>query len=299
MANVAVPGRCAHCQAVLPVQTGTGRTRRYCDATCHSAARRIRTPPAPGPCQLKAGQVGCTANSTGRWHDIDGAVLARTCNSHRELAGALLRAEVPYSLDRWLPAAVTWSPPVGRLTGPVHQLQVTLAEVHPPIWRRLQLRSAASLAQLHEAIQVAFGWQGYHLHVFEAGGHRYGHEGQDERAVSLAQVLPDSGGRAGYRYDFGDCWDHRIEVEKVIARPRAQAVYPRCTAGQRAGPPEDCGGPGAYEEAVRALRSRKGWRYRWARHALGGSRWDAEALDLEQVNGELAALSTGVSAASP
>ena len=51
MANVATQGRrCAACGRSLPPQSGRGRVRLYCDATCRSKARRTRErqrPPAP------------------------------------------------------------------------------------------------------------------------------------------------------------------------------------------------------------------------------------------------------------
>lgn len=50
----------------------------------------------------------------------------------------------------------------------IHQLRATLDEIEPPIWRRLHVRSDVTLAQLHEAIQVAMGWENYHLHAFGA-----------------------------------------------------------------------------------------------------------------------------------
>ncbi|MFF5210553.1 hypothetical protein [Streptosporangium sp. NPDC000396] len=45
------------------------------------------------------------------------------------------------------------------LVGTIHQLKVTLREIHPPVWRRVHGPSEASLAELHEVIQVAMGWE--------------------------------------------------------------------------------------------------------------------------------------------
>jgi Protein of unknown function (DUF3887) len=42
MADVAGPVACEACGRLLPPQQGKGRRRRYCDATCRSAARRDR-----------------------------------------------------------------------------------------------------------------------------------------------------------------------------------------------------------------------------------------------------------------
>ena len=83
----------------------------------------------------------------------------------------------------------------------IHQLKVTLATIAPPIWRRLHVRSEATLAELHLVLQNAMGWEDYHLHFFEVGWTRYGGgEGRDETAVTLGGVLPREGDRMMYRY---------------------------------------------------------------------------------------------------
>ena len=45
MAEVDQPAACEACGRLLPVQHGQGRRRRYCDATCRSAARRRASGP--------------------------------------------------------------------------------------------------------------------------------------------------------------------------------------------------------------------------------------------------------------
>jgi hypothetical protein len=78
-------------------------------------------------------------------------------------------------------------------------------------------------------------------------------------------------------------------VEKVH-RPAAKAVDPRCSAGGRACPPEDSGGPEGYEEHMRALRHRKGWKYRVAKQILGSTKWNPAKWDRGEVNAGLAGL---------
>ena len=55
-----------------------------------------------------------------------------------------------------------------------YRLYIFLLDIAPPIWRRIELSSEASLAQLHKVLQTAMGWQDYHLHEFEIGDQRYG-----------------------------------------------------------------------------------------------------------------------------
>lgn len=172
------------------------------------------------------------------------------------------------------------------MSGTVHQLKVTLLEITPPVWRRVHVPSATSLYGLHAVLQVAMGWEDAHLWELAARWERYGgQEGHDPHAVTVGQVLPEVGAGAGYTYDFGDFWQHVVEVEK-IHRPAPRTAYPRCSVGRRACPPEDCGGPEGYYDMLKVLRSRKGWRYRELREN-GLHKYDPAAFDREAVNREL------------
>ena len=74
------------------------------------------------------------------------------------------------------------------------QLKITLKDVKPPLWRRVQVKDC-TLAKLHDIIQTCMGWDDYHLHAFEIGGQQYSEpdpdgmmEAEDERKVKLSQV---------------------------------------------------------------------------------------------------------------
>ena len=58
-------------------------------------------------------------------------------------------------------------------TTTVYQLKITLAEIKPPIWRRVQVKDC-SLSKLHLVIQAAMGWTNTHLWGFDVGGVDYG-----------------------------------------------------------------------------------------------------------------------------
>lgn len=132
-------------------------------------------------------------------------------------------------------------------------LKVGLVGAKPPIWRRIVVLETTTLAGLHAVIQAAMGWYDCHLYEFEVKGRTYTTmdadtplEALDSEGVSLRDLrLRRRGSRFRYVYDFGDDWIHSVEVEAVNPVDPA-ATYPRCIAGRRACPPEDCGGVHGY-----------------------------------------------------
>lgn len=174
----------------------------------------------------------------------------------------------------------------------VHQLKVALLYVDPPVWRRLQVRSRTSLAELHRILQWTMGWEDHHRHAFGVPRQRRwrkarleGVKEAEEADVTLDQL--GDGVRLIYAYDFDDSWIHEIEVEGI--RPVQEgAAYPRCLDGARACPPEDCGGWAGYHEMLEALRDRKSPRYSEVKQFLGGARFHPEAFSVAAVNRELA-----------
>ncbi|WP_330997033.1 IS1096 element passenger TnpR family protein [Burkholderia stagnalis] len=145
-------------------------------------------------------------------------------------------------------------------TGPrVVRLRVSLEGVTPEIWRRLELRTDRTLADLHDVIQAAMGWHDRHPYSF-AVVRSAGPDGTpDVLADGFADVPLDQVIAAGavlvYTYDPDAAWRHAIAIEavEVAADP---ARPPRCVAGAGACPPEDCGGPAGYAQLVRTLAGR-------------------------------------------
>jgi len=145
-----------------------------------------------------------------------------------------------------------------RIVRQIYQLKITLGEVYPPVWRRVQIPGGYTLDRVHRVIQHAMGWMNVHLHSFDVAGVQYGEpdpEGElsvrDELDTRLDSVASD-GSRFTYTYDFGDWWEHRVDVERVfIADPDER--YPRCVGGEWACPPEDVGGAFGYSSLLSAL----------------------------------------------
>ncbi len=56
----------------------------------------------------------------------------------------------------------------------VYQLKVTRRDISPLIWRRLLITSDTTIAQLHDILQIAMGWEDPHPHQFRIHGKAYG-----------------------------------------------------------------------------------------------------------------------------
>ena len=113
----------------------------------------------------------------------------------------------------------------------VYQIKVTLKGSKPPIWRRMQVTSATTLAQLHRMLQRVMGWEGSHLYRFVVGGMEYGDpsmleemEGEDARRVTLGTLVRGEKAKFLYAYDYGDSWEHELRIEKVLPVEAGEAL---------------------------------------------------------------------------
>jgi Plasmid pRiA4b ORF-3-like protein len=135
---------------------------------------------------------------------------------------------------------------------PIYQVHLWIRQISPMIWRRVLIRSDSTLAQFHDIIQIVFGWSDSHLHRFRVHGRHYGvsrdgglGSSQDARQVRLVDFQFRHNERFLYEYDFGDRWQHEVRIERGL-EDQPKRAYPVCVGGQRAAPPEDCGGPWAF-----------------------------------------------------
>jgi len=181
----------------------------------------------------------------------------------------------------------------------IYQIKVTLLGTDPPIWRRLRVPADLTLEQLHDVLQLAMGWEDCHMHAFRIGQQSYaepdpmervfgGPRTADEGTARLSDVMGRAGIKAVYTYDFGDSWEHRIVVEKRLA-PQPGQAYPVCVAGERHGPPEDCGGIPGFYNLLEAISDPAHERHDQLLDWLGDG-FDAEAFSVDEVNQRLAPL---------
>ncbi|MDH4201379.1 MAG: plasmid pRiA4b ORF-3 family protein [Phycisphaerae bacterium] len=174
----------------------------------------------------------------------------------------------------------------------IYQLEIWLNEIKPRIWRKLEVSASVKLDKLHEIIQEVMGWTNSHLHSFNVDGYEYSmpypgdeayNEGVlDERKAKLTDLVGHVKDRFVYVYDYGDNWEHTVELVE-IKEPQKGVKYPVCLDGQRACPPEDCGGPWSYPELLETLNDPDHEEYEEVLEWVGDE-FDPEVFDVNEVN---------------
>ena len=179
-------------------------------------------------------------------------------------------------------------------TTQILQFKIVLNDIEPTIWRRIEVPASYTFWDLHVALQDAMGWLDSHLHVFQfllRGGKAIeigipDPDNLQEDPTAQGWTVPVMGifpldTPISYLYDFGDGWSHEVTLEAIAPR-RKGVKYPRCVAGARVCPPEDCGGPHGYQHVLEVLAKPHGNEYADMLRWLGG-RFDAETFSASQV----------------
>jgi hypothetical protein len=177
----------------------------------------------------------------------------------------------------------------------LYQLKVVLLETDPPIWRRFVVPSSVTLHRLHLILQDVMGWTNSHLYRFRIGGKEYAEPDPDNefneldfknsRRTKLGQLVTKKGDVLLYEYDFGDSWNHMLLVEDILEY-EFDNRYPICLTGERACPPEDCGGTHGYAELLEIIRGPDHEEYLDMMSWLGGQ-FDPNMFDIRAVNRKL------------
>jgi hypothetical protein len=137
------------------------------------------------------------------------------------------------------------------------------------------------------------GWSDSHLHQFEVNSQFYGipdpafdFDVKDENRIKLTQCLKREKSVIFYEYDFGDSWQHKILLEKILPFDKTLQL-PQCIKGKRACPPEDCGGIIGYEDFLAVIQDPQHPEHEemleWFEEEF-----DAEYFNLEEINQEFA-----------
>lgn len=183
-----------------------------------------------------------------------------------------------------------------------YQLHIQLCDTKPAVWRRLVVADSTTLAQLHQTIQAAMGWENRQRYAFEIAGQRYGMPDadwpddptMDARRYTIGQLLQGRALPMRYLYDFADGWLHRIKLEACtpVGSDAALMSLPICLGGRNACPPEGCGGTTGFADVLLAMQDLRntehpGHRFARRQHAAG---WDAKHFDINHAQSRIHAL---------
>lgn len=146
------------------------------------------------------------------------------------------------------------------------ELKITLNLQNEEVWRKVIIPLKMPFEKFHKVIQFLFFWKDDHMHEFHIQREEQKPiilvpeeemmdfpdtiERRFEKGVELAEYLPQYQ-KLKYIYDFGDYWEHDIELVQYL--PKHNSKTPYCTDGVGQTPPEDVGGPGGYEEFLEII----------------------------------------------
>ena len=144
-------------------------------------------------------------------------------------------------------------------------LRIELDVISPKIWRTLVVRDNSSFLDLHWILCLVMGWRGSHCPGFSNAEMRMVHffgepiesDELDAAEVMVSEVLKKAGDHITYLYDFGDGWEHQVEVVKILTEQQINQYpfIPICLDGENACPPDDCGSYPGYAEVLEALKN--------------------------------------------
>lgn len=179
------------------------------------------------------------------------------------------------------------------------QLKIHLDDISPKIWRRFLVNDNIGFHKLHNIIQKIMGWENYHLYEFNVNNDKLGQIDddaldanpnlKDSEKIKLSKYLNKNGQKFAYLYDFGDSWEHKLIIEKILeSLPQNINQTPYCIEGERACPKEDCSGTGGYERFVEILKTGKDpFREDPKELKIWLDDWNPEKFNPDKINNQL------------
>ncbi len=151
-----------------------------------------------------------------------------------------------------------------------YTLRVTLHGIKPAIYRKVTVPTNITLRHLSELLLPLMGWEDYHMNQFRKGYDVYSPAYQREfdfpswgetrnfnqEDYTLSDILSEKGKTIEWEYDFGDSWCHDIRLSSIGEYSEGEPLI-SFVQGERACPPEDCGGVWGYEELLQIYEKKK------------------------------------------
>lgn len=177
----------------------------------------------------------------------------------------------------------------------IYQIQITLEDSKPKIWRKLLVQSDTLLSDFHKIIQTTMGWTNSHLHHFMKDRRFYSADESEfydyenprkvdykKNKIRISDLLIHEKDKISYIYDFGDNWEHVLILQKILPID-STLLYPICLAGSRNCPPEDCGGIYEYSYILKILQEPDHEEHKEYKEWLGDD-FDPKYFDKDIIN---------------
>ncbi len=180
-----------------------------------------------------------------------------------------------------------------------YELKVTLVDTDPSVWRTFLIETDVTFNELHYVLQAVMGWTNSHYYVFRRDMMTISPSSRhdpidstsndlDASKTAIAEFFKHKGDAIEYTYDFGDSWEHLIELKEIVEHEDIHLAL--CLEGERACPPEDCGGIPGYLELVNVMQDPDSEEYEEMVEWLGEP-YDSDHFDINQVNADLERIS--------
>lgn len=140
-----------------------------------------------------------------------------------------------------------------------YKIKVELIGLDEPCYRVIVVDGNLTMNDLHTVIQTAMGWNNSHLYEFitPEGIRIVGYMDEDlSNEVDATKLLINdvyiNTKKLTYIYDFGDYWEHSIEIQETKKHYDDPAI-----AIEAVGvcPPDDVGGIPGYQDFIEKLKN--------------------------------------------
>ena len=210
-----------------------------------------------------------------------------------------------------------------KVPAAVFQFYVELCNFKPKMWRRFTVKSTSKMTKLAAILLSIYNAQGYHLFDFYSekydfiaelpdpdGGNnemefykfqimqaiarndletlkklKMPPEKKDAKKVKICEMFKEEKDYAVFTYDFGDNWEFKITLEKIIED--SVQTESEILEGKGYGIIEDCGGTGSLENLRKVFAEKSGEEYEECKEWLGRDELDLETFDLNCQNADL------------
>lgn len=125
-----------------------------------------------------------------------------------------------------------------------YQLKITIRGSKPPIWRRVIVPENIAFCDLDDIVEKLFGWTHSHMYEFYIKDWNMRFTGaplmeEEDNAEECVDSWMRVGSEIIYTYDFGDSWEHLIQIEKIVDYEYRSPLVLKAKGPNMI---EDCGG---------------------------------------------------------